>query len=646
MNELGQYLKDIQEKENLHGKSTTEQRREVLCKYFDEYTFTNKKEATNFFLLFNEETDKNMLSTCEMKLPLAAGILGRNYNVFAEMDGLTIRIKPKPNTYSWNEIEGWHEGYDPFMGDINECFGNTMEEAIKSLYVKDTNHKWPHTKTNKMGLITESCGYGKTHWVEHELVDEINDVAFIWNDLKEFNHYEKKDILFITTRRSILDQQLKNGEVVSAIEEDFSNSTFSWIDERPNKVRIITTSRFGSLYKDGRIEKMFPIVVVDELHSLFLDTMFAEESYYAIECLLNEFWEGTIKIGLTATPELLFNYIDRDQDLFYALDDCILPPKYNAEEVLYYNHTYLAKTLGTITPTVENKVLVYCPSAKSAIAFAESRDNAAFLISKYSKYTEAVEKQKELYDYIIQNEKLPDDIYIIFMTSAYREGVEIKDPAVRTVIIDASDEITISQFIGRIRSNIDKVIINTNKNQEDRIRSNAETWRDLKDKTYEDWAEQFGRQLARAERNENTTLLVQKMKGKYELNKFFLPIHLYLLDCYIQANNESGRQVVKVGNRPMLAKDTYFGSYLNGYSKSPIRNADIAIETANWAAADEYLNKKLFKEDKNELCEKINWRNKENRLIKWTKVRQELIKRGYSLQSKRSGSKTYEILNK
>ena len=55
------YFRIIQEKENLHGKTTTEQRREVLCKYFNEYTFTNKTEATNFFLTFNEETDKNML---------------------------------------------------------------------------------------------------------------------------------------------------------------------------------------------------------------------------------------------------------------------------------------------------------------------------------------------------------------------------------------------------------------------------------------------------------------------------------------------------------------------------------------------------------------------------------------------------------
>jgi hypothetical protein len=136
------------------------------------------------------------------------------------------------------------------------------------------------------------------------------------------------------------------------------------------------------------------------------------------------------------------------------------------------------------------------------------------------------------------------------------------------------------------------------------------------------------------------------MKGKYELNKFFLPIHLYLLDCYIQANNEEERKLIRVGDRDLVGKDDYFGSYLKRYSKTPIRNADMAIESANWQAVEEYLNQKLNKEDKANLCALIDWRNKENRLIKWTKVKQELIKRGYKVEDKVSGNKRYTIINK
>lgn len=646
MDKLRAYLQEIQEVEDLHGKIDDEKTREVLLKYFRNYDFADREEAIKFFIAW--DILEHPLINPNPVLEYCAKNLGRRYGVKAIMKGLKIIISPKDkNVYSFNPTSGeWHEGYDPFEGDINSCFGDTMEEAIKSLYVKDTSHDWPIHKPIKMGLITESCGYGKTHWVEHELIDEINEAAFVWNELKEFRHYERKDILFITTRRSILDQQVKYGEVVNALDEDFSTSELNWNEERPNKVRIITTSRLGRLYKENKIEKMFPIVVVDELHSLFLDTMFAEDSYSAIECIFNEFAEDTIKIGLTATPEFLLDYIDEDDNLFYLLDEINLPPKYNADEVLYYNHTYLAKTLQTLTPTEDDKVIVYCPSAKSAIAFAENHDNSAYLISKYSKYTEAVEKQQELYDYIIENQKLPDGINMIFMTSAYREGMELKDPAVKTVVIDASDEITIWQFIGRIRNNIKKVIINTNKNQEDRINKNAEIWNSLIGKTYEDLAEQYGRQLARIERKENTTLLVQKRHGKYELNKFFIPVHAYLLDCYTQANNKVGNMIVRRGKRKLSAKEHYFKNSLRGYSKTPIRNADIAVESANWGVVEEYLGKRLVKADKDELCEKIDWRNKENRLIKWTKVKQELTKRNYKIQDKKSGSTRYTIIEK
>ena len=155
-------------------------------------------------------------------LEYCAKALGDKYNLNVTITGLLLEVTPRGKVFSFNGV--WHEGYDPFLGDINQCYGETAEEAIKSLYVKDTRHDWPIEKTDKIGLITHSCGYGKTHWVEHELVEEINNMAFIWDDLNQFAHYEKKDILFVSTRRSIVDQQLKNGEVENANEEDFTRA--------------------------------------------------------------------------------------------------------------------------------------------------------------------------------------------------------------------------------------------------------------------------------------------------------------------------------------------------------------------------------------------------------------------------------------
>ena len=644
---LKKYLREIQVKESLHGKLPKEKNKELLCKYFNIFTFENEEDARIFFLLFLEGIELKPSEHMKLQLPLAAHNLGVQMNLIIKISGLTITINPEPEgkVFSCGSDGEWHEGFDPFI-DTNKCYGNTLEEAMTSLTVSKTSHKWPIVKPTKMGLITESCGYGKTYWVEHSMVDEINHIADSWNDLREFTRYEKKDILFITTRRSILDQQLKYGEVVSAIEEDFLNNGLSWIEERPSKVRIITTSKLGSLYKDGKVEKMFPIVVVDELHSLFLDTMFAEESYHCIECI-KRFWYETIKVGLTATPQMLFNYIDIGQDLFYLLDEVPLIPKYSCDNTVYLR-TYIENAVKTVNPTPTEKVLVYCSSARKAIEMAEKREDGAYLISKYSKYTSAVEKQQELYNYIVEKNELPNDVNILFMTSAYREGVEIKDENITTIIIEASDDITISQFVGRVRGNIKSLKIVIHDQQMKKWMDNTIEYGKLLKGTYEDWVLRYGRQITLAEKNENITLLVQKSNGKYKLNEYFEPITRYLIDCYRQADNERlNNRLVSVGDRQMKTTLDYLNSFLGEYTKGTIRKSTIDIERANWEVVDEFLNKRLYKADKDELCEKINWYDTDNgRLIKWTKVKRELTKRNYKIEDKKSGSKCFTIITK
>lgn len=647
---LKSYLRIIQNEEGLRGQVDPDTERYILLKYFDNYEFEDEEEVVKFYIAWRVLElpllrAKPILENCALAL-------GERYNLNIKLNGLVLSVKERGKCYSWNEKEGWHEGYDAFMGDINKCYGDNQEEAIKSLFVKDTAHDWPVEKPDKVGLITESCGYGKTHWVEHELVDELNNLSFVWNRLAiSAKVYQKKDILFVSTRRSIKDQQLRYGEVEGAVEEDFTELGANPIyDERKDKVRIITTAKLGSLYLAGKVEKMFPVVVIDELHSLFLDTMFSEESYAAIECL-HHFWKDIIKIGLTATPELLVRYIDPEGKMFYSLDDNELLPKYNSEEFVYCNYTYLKSSLKLVKPAIDYKVIVYCASAKNAIALSEKYENAAYLISQYNKDEEAVKKQKPLYDYIIDNAKLPDNVYLLFMTSAYREGVELKDETVRAIIIDASDEITISQFIGRIRANLEKVIVNTNENQKERILKVIEDYEAIENYKETELAELYGVQKEKVEKQENVTLLVQKIDGRYELNKYLVPVQKYLLDCYIQANNRGNNQVVKVGNRDLVSSKDWFNRYLGDYSRTPIRGAvgsdDVAKEVANWKAVDKYLNRRLTKSDKDELAVEIGLVDtKTNRLVKWTTLKKELAARGYKIEDKSTGTVRYTILTK
>lgn len=656
---LYNYLKEIQEKEDLHGKLPVEKTREILIKYFSDYTFDSEEQAVNFFYSFNAidypyGKDKNYELAKRNGLDVlkrcAEASLSELYNFDATVDGLKLIIKNTGgNIYSWNVLDKWHEGYDPFIGDKHKCRGDTLEEAIKSLYVKDLKLNWSDiTTSKKIGLITVGTGYGKTNYTENQLIDDINEANFVWSEMKEPHKYSKKDILFITTRRSILDQQKVNGLVVDAWDDDFSISgTNPAFDDRGDRVRIITTSKLGSLYQQDKIEKMFPIVVIDEIHSLFLDTMFADTSYFCVNCIY-KYWDDTLKFGLTATPDLLLNYIDKNDNMFYLLDDGCLLNKYNTDEFCYCNYTYISSVVEKLEPKPEEKVMVYCNSAKTAIALAE-KYNGAYLISKYNKNREAVEKQQPIYDYIIENQKLPDYINIIFMTSAYREGVEIKDPNVRYISIDACDEITISQFLGRVRNDVAKVIINTNDQQLARIENTANEYLKIKDYNQGQLGEYYANQMKNIETNGSGTMFVLKKDDGYIINQYIVPVQQYLLDCYYQANNKMENMVVRRGDKTLIDSDSWFSKFLKDYSKTPIKRIDgkqeLNEEFANWNAIYHYLGKMLFDEDKEELVKEIGlYDAKHNRLYKWSKVKPMIRDMGFHIQEGRKGYKRYSII--
>ena len=54
---------------------------------------------------------------------------------------------------------------------------------------------------------------------------------------------------------------------------------------------------------------------------------------------------------------------------------------------------------------------------------------------------------------------LPDQINRIYLSSAYREGLNVFDPDVREVIIEGVTDIDIIQSLGRVRHDLDRVVI-------------------------------------------------------------------------------------------------------------------------------------------------------------------------------------------
>lgn len=58
-----------------------------------------------------------------------------------------------------------------------------------------------------------------------------------------------------------------------------------------------------------------------------------------------------------------------------------------------------------------------------------------------------------------------------------------------------------------------------------------------------------------------------------------------------------------------------------------------------------YLNRKLFKEEKENLCRALNLRDKNSRLLKWPSIKERLSESGYTVSEKRENNKRYAVLS-
>jgi hypothetical protein len=167
---------------------------------------------------------------------------------------------------------------------------------------------------------------------------------------------------------------------------------------------------------------------------------------------------------MTATPNIL---------AFYQKEWGVSIHKLNKETLVNYRAKQLHCTdFNTIpyiiTTKLEGKTLIMCYSLKDCKKLKEDLPNAFILISKSNK--EFTSEMNRVRKYIIENESLPNtftdengierELDILITTSTLREGVNLReDSGIRNVVCCFTDELHITQFVGRCRYNIDNLII-------------------------------------------------------------------------------------------------------------------------------------------------------------------------------------------
>lgn len=363
-----------------------------------------------------------------------------------------------------------------------------------------------------------------------------------------------------------------------------SGSAFS------SKVQIETVHKIGFWY---RLDYAFPkprLVIIDEFHTLFSETHFARDLIYFYQQLLEWIDDPNVTlIALTATTTLPLEFVNQQpfkgfEWLYQSFQGFRirkisrdLDPPYKAQVVQIESGKSLETILRQCPASPDNKQLVFVRgTAAKLVSLAESEDRSSWLCSEESKREVNGIKAAELMDQdhlsSILSGYLPETVDRIYLTSAYREGINIHDEAVQEVIIEGASDIEVIQALGRVRHPIKRLIIVIDarkfQNGDRKIREALDL---LKCGDLEAYYRRQEKQDLEGFEGERVPNLVFRNKYTRELRFNYLALCFWLFDYYSSAcATQQDWKEIELSGRLFPSKREYFSRILDPYSEGPI----------------------------------------------------------------------------
>lgn len=352
----------------------------------------------------------------------------------------------------------------------------------------------------------------------------------------------KKPILFITSREATAEQigrELKE----TADSEGFAPSVsfcrigeplldrnfiygHSW-DIENNLAEYIELARRG----------FFRYIVMDECHSLTTDALFASAPSAVFE-LLESAAPQSVVILMSACPDIVFE--DEIATDYISLDfsQCHRAEPQNVEIIKGTTAKALSLKAGE-----DNKILYYVVSTKHAYELEKEYNEAGI---RATAITSQPDQRKKVYatkqeikereqksglalQSLREQERFPDNVDLIITTTKLREGINIKDRRVKTIITELRDSVSLIQCAGRVRHGVENFYIiegnghclikgyqNYYKSGQKQLENHNRTLRDYENQTDKD------RYIASVEKLHKGVLYYSKERDCFILNRFYL----------------------------------------------------------------------------------------------------------------------------
>ena len=296
-------------------------------------------------------------------------------------------------------------------------------------------------------LIAAGVGAGKTYWVKNVLS-------------------KQGKVLFITSRRAKVDEDVRDSRFERINSMNLTENQY-----------ITTNAGIENLLKQyylhgdnvSEILGLFDYIVVDEIHSIAVDSSFARSSFALNAFIKYATDQGKVVIGMTGTPEPMLSYFDyHDWHLIDLRKKCnyvhpnritlieknevpdLIKQCVRREKQVVYFANMRGDIPDLIQSVVKDKILHENQIAVIVGAGARQllQDDLKEVLK--GKAEKVIEQSVTTYRFITEKKIIPARCRLLICTSALREGIDIRNDDCE-IICENHILTNIIQFFGRVR---------------------------------------------------------------------------------------------------------------------------------------------------------------------------------------------------
>ncbi|GEL75784.1 DEAD/DEAH box helicase family protein [Tenuibacillus multivorans] len=284
-----------------------------------------------------------------------------------------------------------------------------------------TNEEIEKWKPGDIITIKAGVGAGKSHFIKTRLFLHAKD--------------NNKKILMLVHRINCLDQ-------------------FQYEIQRDKRDQVIDLKTYQSIESEAKTHREFDFssydyIVCDEFHYFMSDAGFNKYTDLSLKQILSQ--NSKIRILMSATGDYMKRYLEEIK----GLNPISYPLPINFDFIHKLNFFYHNETLEQLANQfIENgqKAIFFIESAKRAYELhSKFEQHSLFNCSKSNKNGYAKFVDKEKVSQLLKKEKFEE--LLLITTTTLDAGVNIHDSELNNIVVDVKDTGTLIQCIGRKRLN-------------------------------------------------------------------------------------------------------------------------------------------------------------------------------------------------